>query len=501
MKKKIGSALALIMCGVMLAGCGQNKAGTDSEKTEETEETAKEETEKPEEKFKDRESVETTFFTIYYPKEWKYDEEDMSNDEDYASVPLFNGEDWESSGCSVRITALAEDTYAFRKDVIDYGIELKDFADGKTAKISLGDVEYTDASDADSEEKVYLYRHEPSAATYTVYVTKMDDEEAVKQLLEGLVPELKDEGKEEAPWPWDGEPITPVLTEQMVGTYTIVPEYIPFSESLWTTEIMEHQFVKKDNQLFHLLGNKLDTYEYADSGIKYVSTMELEDEYEYLSFDNTGMLYLSQGVFEVIGVKDGKQVLQTNITGDLNMHPSGEWGISSWVSSDTQKVTNQGGTLTVQPWILTGLNKDESRQGPMEMIDDIQITDSHIMLAGLTAGEESEKKIIIYDYDNNQLMELGGTEVGEPDLLGSITGMAETANGFVAADGNMRSIQFWAKDGTHIGAVDVEELLGTSYPWIEDMQLLEDGSLLIMLTQEREDGSSDELMCFRLTGF
>lgn len=79
--------------------------------------------------------------------------------------------------------------------------------------------------------------------------------------------------------------------------------------------------------------------------------------------------------------------------------------------------------------------------------------------------------------------------------------MAETENGFVAADGNMREIQFWAKDGTHVGAISTEDIFGVSYPWLEDMQLLDDGSLLIMLTQERDDGSANELMFFRLTGF
>ena len=34
------------------------------------------------------------------------------------------------------------------------------------------------------------------------------------------------------------------------------------------------------------------------------------------------------------------------VDGDLNMHPSGEWGISFWVNSDTQKIANQGGNLT-----------------------------------------------------------------------------------------------------------------------------------------------------------
>lgn len=55
--------------------------------------------------------------------------------------------------------------------------------------------------------------------------------------------------------------------------------------------------------------------------------------------------------------------------------------------------------------------------------------------------------------------------------------MAETENGFVAADGNMREIQFWAKDGTHIGAISTDDIFGVGYPWLEDMQLLDDGSL------------------------
>ena len=135
------------------------------------------------------------------------------------------------------------------------------------------------------------------------------------------------------------------------------------------------------------------------------------------------------------------------------------------------------------------------------MIYYVQITNSHIIVACSMAVEDEGTKIVVYDYDGNQLLKLGGEDISSPDKLGSITGMAETENGFVAADGNMREIQFWAKDGTHVGAISTEDIFGVSYPWLEDMQLLDDGSLLIMLTQERDDGSANELMFFRLTGF
>lgn len=57
-------------------------------------ESGKEKTEKAEQaetKFKDRESLEMSLLTVYYPKTWKYDKENMQEDEDYAYVRFFDG--------------------------------------------------------------------------------------------------------------------------------------------------------------------------------------------------------------------------------------------------------------------------------------------------------------------------------------------------------------------------------------------------------------------------
>ena len=112
-----------------------------------------------------------------------------------------------------------------------------------------------------------MYRHEESGTSYDIRVKGQETDDAVKELLDGIVLKLEDEGNKDAPWPWEGEPLEPVLAEQMVGSYTIVPEYIPFKEAQGVMQIMEHQFVKQGDQVFHLLGNKLDTYNYqkADS--------------------------------------------------------------------------------------------------------------------------------------------------------------------------------------------------------------------------------------------
>ena len=44
-------------------------------------------------------------------------------------------------------------------------------------------------------------------------------------------------------------------------------------------------------------------------------------------------------------------------------------------------------------------------------------------------------------------------------------------------------------------------MFGARYPLIEDMKVAEDGSVMVLMTQDRADDSASELMVFRLTGF
>lgn len=48
--------------------------------------SGEEKTEQAETKFKDRENLKLNLFTVYYPKAWNYDKENMKKDKDYARV-------------------------------------------------------------------------------------------------------------------------------------------------------------------------------------------------------------------------------------------------------------------------------------------------------------------------------------------------------------------------------------------------------------------------------
>ena len=75
MKKKLWCVLCIMICMMMIAACGQKK-NPEKKKSEKAEQ---EETE-----FKDRESLKLSLFTVYYPKAWNYDKENMKKDEEYS---------------------------------------------------------------------------------------------------------------------------------------------------------------------------------------------------------------------------------------------------------------------------------------------------------------------------------------------------------------------------------------------------------------------------------
>ena len=85
--------------------------------------------------------------------------------------------------------------------------------------------------------------------------------------------------------------------------------------------------------------------------------------------------------------------------------------------------------------------------------------------------------------------------------MGSVTFVTETANGYLALDGNMREVVLWTKDGAYIGEADDSDLFGTSYPWFCGGTKLADGSILAIMTEDRADESAMELVAFKLSGF
>lgn len=150
-------------------------------------------------------------------------------------------------------------------------------------------------------------------------------------------------------------------------------------------------------------------------------------------------------------------------------------------------MTLSGGALKTEPIVFK----------EVDVISHLLIDENHIYVCG-SAVDDSGHKVFVYDANGVLQMTLADSDGGS---LGSITFVAETTNGYLALDGNMRTVVLWTKDGTYIGEADGSDLFATSYPWFCSGTKLSDGSILVIMTETRADKSAEELLAFKLSGF
>lgn len=444
-------------------------------------------------------TIDVTLFKLNLPDDWSYDPNDISDYEYTCSVSVFEGADKDSSQNDFTIKANEESSYSFRKYLQTSDIDLHDYADGTIEKTTIGDVDYIRTTD-NFDRIYYIYRHEPSGVTYKVIISG-EENDSVRNVFNNLELKLEDTGNVEAPYPWDGTPYTPNLQSVTVGDYTITPEYIPFNVSQAGFEIMYHRFALSGDRMYHQLYNTLETYEYTGNFLNLLSSDIMDEKGNDLSADTNGKLYVSLSAKKGIVIKDEQTTAKHDISGNLTMHPSGAWGLAYSYSNDTEKITFQDGNILKEPWILTSMDDDEVRTGIFKQVSLIEIGNEHIMVYGCLVGDDAPYKIAVYDQDGNQQLLLGRDPSDDSASFGYITGVAETANGYIATDGNARILYFWSKDGTLLGKIQCSDIFGTRYPWLEDIKVADDGSAMLLMTQKREDESASELMVFRLTGF
>ena len=307
------------------------------------------------------------------------------------------------------------------------------------------------------------------------------------------------------PMPEDGTPFAPVTGKVSAGEYTLKAEWLEAPESIVLESIFGNHIAIASKKLYALTGKTLYAFSVKNNKLARDKVFEngvarLDAAYEYLSAGKDGTLFVSQGVFNTLAYEDGKLLKENAVSGDVVMHPDGKWGISFWVNSDTKKVTASKGTLTEEPWVLTGLTDPAQRKGRFSMISCLYISDSRVYVAGYDVENNEAQRIAVYDFEGDELMDFGGLDWTEPDAFGSITGIVETKNGILVLDGNSRAFKLFSKDGAFIGAVNADELLGTNYPWLSSM-IPGDGGVYVAAAQRRADDSCDELILFKVSGF
>ena len=185
--------------------------------------------------------------------------------------------------------------------------------------------------------------------------------------------------------------------------------------------------------------------------------------------------------------QDGKVVNTYEDIDKLAMHPSGTWGVDYFTTNECNIVTFSGDSFTAKPIVFK----------EAESIMNLFVDENNIYVCG-NAADDSGHKVFVYNKDGVLQKTLANSE-GKG--LGSITFMKQTANGYIGFDGNMRDVVFWKADGSFIAEIGDGDLFGTDYPWFCASTALPDGSILTLMTEEREDQSATEVLVFNVKGF
>lgn len=487
--KKIRYGILAILLIFSLTACNK-----EDEKIKKFTTAAKES--KEETKVTEKETVKPNFtsdlFDLAYSEAWKVPENGEKKDDSYADI-LIEKKDGDTVETSVKITADITSPEDYRNGLKAIGIDAYEMVTNHSEEMTkLGGVEFVSGIKEywGEETKVYLARIENAKETIEIQIVGEEkNQELVQEVLDSLAFHIKDKGNVDPPWPWDGEPFkkeTPFTS--MVGTYTITSAQIPISESIVVDDIFSGRIGVAGDKGYIFVDEILKYYTYDGNSLQFQNDIGNSDEfssYDELDITKDGTLYVSGLNQDLLAVKDGAMFGKFEEFDSVAVKPDGSVGYDYFMNESGKKISFADGLVSSQ----------EVAYPEFKAVSKLACGNNYLMAFG-NSIENDEQKAMLYDYNHVFQMQLS-----TPETIGSVTDMIETENGFIALDGNMREILFWDKAGNYIGSLEDSDIFGTGYPWISDAVRLADGSILIALTEEREDESADELVVFKLTGF
>lgn len=437
-------------------------------------------------------TLEADLWTLTYdPEVWTYDEDDFSTDESWSELFLYvpNGEDEPVFTVDLEVTI--DDAIDFRDEMVYLGFDEYEYAVNNAYElVNVGGVDCLAKEDEYWGEPILIYlgRVENAGINVSIEIQGDYNDSRVAQLLAGLKIHAEDIGYVDVPWYWEGEPFSASGATAFAGTIQVSSQWLPFEDLVMTRETFDHAAAVIGDKVYVLTdGGVVKQYTFDGTSLVFEADLGANEDWSYIQATEDGSLWIGGFMEELTVWKDGVQTAAYDGPDYVSMHPSGTWGISWFSGPDCEKLTFSGGAMTTAPLSFPEVST----------ISHLTVDQDYIYVCGY-AADDSGHKVFIYDADGT----LQYTLLDEDnDCLGSVTFMAQTSTGFIGLDGNMREVVCWSADGTHMGALDDGELFGTDYPWFCGGAMMDDGSILVIMTETRSDESAMELVAFKLSGF
>lgn len=493
-KRILAAVMCLNLC-LTAAACGNKEESSSKKESSSAAETTVSETdesslETSETKSDTDYNVVKTFWKANIPDTLKENEEYAFEDSDYSSnifEALNSNEEVERY---VKIEVTTEDSLDYRKGIISYDIDLKDYADGKIDTVTLGGMDFVkiETESWGETNTIFMARYEASQMSVTIIITGDADSDDIQSVLNTIEFTLPEGTETDAPYPWDGEPLITQTGTADIGSYNLTAKQIIASESILPNDIFDNRVAVVGDTMYALSDYHLYIFKLNGTDAQLQETVEFENDYSQMSCDENGNVYISGFMGPLLVYRDGKQTDAPDGKDQFVMSRDGSFGVEYFTSPDeVNKVTiNEDGTVSRET-----LPVDTNI---ISMVSDVFITKDYILISG-NAADDSGHKLFMFDHSGKYLKTLADEEDGS---LGSITGAVQTDNGILAVDGNMRTVILWDNEGKCLGEADDGDLFGTDYPWISGLTQTKDGKIYVSMIDERTDNSWDEMIMFQL---
>ena len=433
----------------------------------------------------------TSLFTVNLSEGWINIEEDLKNEEEYAKAVLqvLDPDDTDYYLVEAEIKVEIGEPYDFREDLVYYGFNQYEYEVEKAYEtVKIGGVDLLRYDDGE-ETLVYFNRIEGANASVYIEFDATDINDArIEALIDGISFNIKDIGNVDGPWEWEGERFFAEPASVQAGSLNISSTFVPFETPVTTFEVFEHSVAAIGDKVYVLVDGELSECHYNGTELAFINPIELpEDDYERVEATSDGTLWVSGSMNDILCIKDGSVANAYEDIDKLAIHPSGNWGVNYFTSNECEIVTFSGDTYTSTP--VTFKEADT--------IMNLCVDENNIYVCA-NAADESGHKVFIYNKDGILQKTLCDAE-GEG--LGSVTFITQTANGYIAFDGNMRDVLVWDNEGAFAAEISDSDLFSTGYPWFCDSAVSSDGSIFTIMTDERADKSATELVAFIVKGF
>lgn len=453
---------------------------------------------------------ETNLFTLrFFGEGWAENQGWRSDREDYAAVRYELMDADGSVTASLALTASSEGVRAYRDKIKQLNEYAAQAGKETTGRADIGGIAFSAVSYEKWGWQYAEYAARVPESRVTLLLTVEQPEHIggkLQQILDSIAFKLPvlNPANVDPPLPEDGVPYQPAPSSAVIGQAQLKAAWLKADRSIILDSTFNNHIALSGKRLYVLAGKTL--YAYLMDGYDLVpdqtfagGKMTFDDKYEYLAAGKDGILYVSNGIFNTLAVKDGAVIKDNNLSGYLAMHPGGQWGISFWVNAEPMLVKASGGELTGEPWVLSNLSDAAKRQGRFSAISCVAISDTRIYAAGTDAQKGDAQRVAVYDLEGGELFTFGSEDWMADDAFGSVTAIVETSAGILVQDGNYRAYKLFSHQGEFLGMAESDKLLGTDYPWLSSM-IPYDGGVLTAAAQSRQDESGDELLIFAVSG-